>query len=611
MSYLVVSDGENYKIAHLIEAFKTHQQVEMIPEGTRKKIKPEQSLYKLKTSDVKNFIAQVEGLIPTIDTQLLWDMLEDSTQKITINELAELYFGSIYTETEITSLLFAITTQNLSFYNHLNGAFTKCTEEEQNKRKFILIKQQEEQKIFDDYYAKLVNLQPPGFPAAISIVRLISKPDKHSIEYKALIQASKFLNISALELLNKTGVITDIPNFFVDSFLFEMFPKGINYNFKDEQLQIYQPTANLDLNMFSIDDKNTTEIDDAFSVVINEQGYTIGIHISAPALDSTIEGMVVDNISTIYYPGNKITMLPEEVINKYSLWENKELPVVSIYFDIDNEFQIKKYYSKLELVKVRRNLRIEELELLFNHENIDSNHNFPYEQELKILHQFANTLETGRGKPSVNNLSVDYNFSFENDKIIISPRLRGNPIDKLVSELMILANCTWGRMLTNNFIPAIYRVKQPHYPVKMTLQADSHTGLNVSYYTWATSPLRRASDYINQHQIINLICKNTNYYTNLNYTLLQVVEDFDKKYTKYLDFQTKLERYWSLKYLLQQGISEIKGTFVYKSKVQLEGVPIDIDTNGLINQRPKGTEIKIKILNINLATLNFDFRILD
>ncbi|MFN8769484.1 MAG: ribonuclease catalytic domain-containing protein [Neisseriaceae bacterium] len=608
MSYVIISDGQEYKIAHLIETFKTHQQVEILPDNIRKKIKLEQTLYKLNTNDIKHFLSQIETLIPAIDTELLWDMIENTSDKISIIELSQIYFGDSYTEAEITSLLFSLAKQVIEFNNYKDGHFTKCTKEEQSKRRDILEKERKEQEIFTNYYNRLINFENPNFPEDINLVQLLNKPNKNSNEYKSLLQACKHLNLTGLELLNKIGLITDIPNFFVDSFLQEMFPNGINYN-KNTNSDDYIPEPNLVLDLFSIDDKNTSEIDDAFSVVTKESGYLIGVHIAAPALETSLEEMVIDNISTIYYPGNKITMLPQEIIGKYSLWENTQKPVVSIYFDIDKDFQILSYYSKLEQVKINKNLRIEELELLFNEVNLGIDHNYPYETELKTLYKFANKLEEIRGKPSVNNLVVDYNFSFIEDKVIISPRLRGNPIDKLVSELMILANCTWGRMLTNSFTPAIYRVKQPNYPVKMTLHPDSHTGLNVNYYTWATSPLRRSADYINQHQIISLISNHKSHYTSTNPILLHVAENFDKKYAKYLDFQTKLERYWSLKYLIQENISEIGGTFIYKSKVQLDRIPIEIDTQGLLKAKPKGTKITVKILNINLTTLNFDFKI--
>ena len=215
------------------------------------------------------------------------------------------------------------------------------------------------------------------------------------------------------------------------------FPKGLNYTISnDKQTKIQIPEIalhNSQLSVFSIDDVNTVEVDDAFSVQFTDSGYTIGIHIAAPALDLELVDMTCNNLSTIYYPGHKLTMFPSKIINQYSLDEGKTTPVVSIYFHLDTEFTILNYESRLELVTINANLRIETLEELFNQENITIDHHYPYEKELKILYMFAGKLEEKRGKPSTNNIVIDYNFDFKNNKIIIKPRQRGNPIDKLSS----------------------------------------------------------------------------------------------------------------------------------------------------------------------------------
>lgn len=498
-----------------------------------------------------------------------------------------------------------------------------------------------------------------------NLVKFVNRPDKQTKLYKALLIVTKELQLSILEYFCKIGLIYNLSEFFLKSFLLEnplydfsgLDEKFKNYTFLDglkalshnENIQVasngneaiafvdelqtllYNENVlassndseaitfsaelkklpyNQNIQVFSIDGESTTEIDDAFSVIITETGYAVGIHIAAPALDKRLTEFVTMNISTLYYPDGKITMLPDNIIEKYSLVEKSKLPVVSIYFSLDNEFNILESNSKVEIVEIKANLRIESLEKLFRIESLSAEFGYPYEKELKILYQFAEKLEQKRGKPSVNNLVPDYNFTLGENKVIINPRMRGNPIDKLVSELMILANCSWGRMLTNAFIPAIYRVKQPNYPVRMTLTPDSHTGLNVDYYTWATSPLRRSSDFINQHQIISLLKQDKKYFKATDVEILEVVDNFDNKYARYLAFQDKMERYWAMVYLLQENIDEIIGTFTYKSNVHLEGVPLSINTEGLINPKLRGEQITLKIYNINLITLTFDFKIL-
>ena len=50
-------------------------------------------------------------------------------------------------------------------------------------------------------------------------------------------------------------------------------------------------------------------------------------------------------------------------------------------------------------------------------------------------------MEALRGKTNdSNNEKIDYSFNVEDDRITISERRRGSPIDKVVSELMIYVN---------------------------------------------------------------------------------------------------------------------------------------------------------------------------
>ena len=76
-----------------------------------------------------------------------------------------------------------------------------------------------------------------------------------------------------------------------------------------------------DVMAFSIDDANTTEIDDALSVVkLPGIGSRIGIHIAAPgpAMGSPLDGGS-GTLFVVYMPGNKITMLPDAVVQNYTL----------------------------------------------------------------------------------------------------------------------------------------------------------------------------------------------------------------------------------------------------------------------------------------------------
>jgi hypothetical protein len=118
-----------------------------------------------------------------------------------------------------------------------------------------------------------------------------------------------------------------------------------------------------------------------------------------------------------------------------------------------------------------------------------------------------------RGKPENFN-RPDYNFRLDHgnegepdgdETVRISERKRGAPLDLIVSEAMILANSHWGGWLAEHGVPGIYRSQAslaPGIKVRMGTKPAPHAGMGVAQYTWATSPLRRYVDLVNQWQII-------------------------------------------------------------------------------------------------------------
>ena len=100
-----------------------------------------------------------------------------------------------------------------------------------------------------------------------------------------------------------------------------------------------------DVTAFSIDDVTTTEIDDAFSVTPLTLGsFRIGIHIAIPTLGippgSPLDTAAAQRLSTVYLPGKKITMLPEAVIQHYTLCERGLCPALSMYLDVADDFTV-------------------------------------------------------------------------------------------------------------------------------------------------------------------------------------------------------------------------------------------------------------------------------
>jgi exoribonuclease-2 len=313
--------------------------------------------------------------------------------------------------------------------------------------------------------------------------------------------------------------------------LFDNFPKGTGF----PALQAPQPPADLPLapvQAYSIDDSHTTEIDDALSVQgLGSGTVVLGIHIAAPGLaiapGSAIDQLGRARLSTVYMPGYKITMLPNEVVQIYTLDEGRANPAVSLYVTLNEAtLEVQSTETKLERVPVAVNLRHDQLDHIVTEEWL-ADHSIQIEntpkslldlrEQLSFLHRLAKNLkaqrEVVRGKPENFN-RPDYNFRLTgndgaepqgNEQVSISTRQRGAPLDLIVAEAAIVANSTWGGWMAELGVPGIYRSQAsmaPGVKVRMGTKALPHAGIGVKSYAWATSPLRRYTDLVNQWQII-------------------------------------------------------------------------------------------------------------
>ncbi len=431
---------------------------------------------------------------------------------------------------------------------------------------------------------------------------LLYEPDKNSFEYKTLDAAASDSHLTHLKLLQACGAIPSAHDFHLGAFLREHFAKGTDFTTQEVNINLDELSL-ADAEAFSIDDSTTTEIDDAFSIRQLDDGITrVGIHIAAPALgialDSPLDKVVMQRLSTVYMPGNKITMLPESAIRPFSLDAGQIKPVLSLYLHVNEDLQIIQRDTKLELIKIADNLRHDSLEPLFNESTLAADSGHPYWAKLLYLFNLAESLEKARGKyDPTKPVQIDYNFYLVDGKISIVGRRRGAPMDKLVAELMIEANNQWGALLARHQVPAIYRA-QSVGKVYMTTKAEPHQGLGVAQYAWSTSPLRRAVDLINQRQIISVVQNTAPSYPDNSDALTLHMRHFDMTYQAYSEFQIRMERYWCLQYLLQEQIQEVHATVWRENLVRLDHPPYMTKVYGMPEMKP-GTRVSLQVQEVD------------
>jgi exoribonuclease II len=602
-----------FKVGTILADNTTSLQVEA-SHGKRTKIKAAAVLLRFETPLLSEFMNQAQKITDELDTDFLWECCA-SNDEFASNSLAAEYFGHAPSPVEAAAVLIMLHRSPMYFYKKGRGRY-KAAPPEALKAALASQEKKQRQAELQARYVTLLRtfVLPEEFKPQLS--SLLYKPDKNTIEWKALDAASAANNVSIPKLLEKCGAIPSSHDYHVNQFLLEYFPEGTGFVSLDPKIELNDPldlpVANI--TAFSIDDATTTEIDDAFSVTPLKLGsFRVGIHIAAPALgitpQSALDQAAAQRLSTVYIPGKKITMLPEVAVNHYTLGEERLCPALSLYLDVTDDFTVTTTKSCIEKINVVSNLRHETLEQDFNETTLRNNSfNHPFSEELKLLWGFSCKLEELRGKKNdINNEKIDYSFEINNDRVTISERRRGSPIDKVVSELMIYVNTEWGKQLADAGIAGIYR-SQGNGKVKMSTSPAPHQGLGVSQYAWSSSPMRRYVDLINQRQLVALLRNETPPYTKQSDDLLIAVRNFEMIYSVYGEFQRAMERYWCLRWLLQENIHTTSAQVIKENLVLLDRLPLIVRVPSLPQVLP-GTYVELEISEIDLLerSLNAKF----
>jgi exoribonuclease-2 len=194
-------------------------------------------------------------------------------------------------------------------------------------------------------------------------------------------------------------------------------------------------------------------------------------------------------------------------------------------------------------------------------------------------------------------MALDYSFYVEDGRVRIVPRKRGAPLDKLVSEMMILANTSWGELLAERDVAAIYRV-QSTGKVRMSVHPEPHESLGVSCYAWMSSPLRRYVDLVNQWQLIAAVSGQRAPYSRNSDALLAALRAFEVTYARYDEHQRAMETYWTLRWLAQERMRFVEAIVLRENLVRAEGLPLVTRVPSLPELEP-GTRVRLEIAQMD------------
>ena len=587
-------------------------QVESVS-GKRLKIKAASVLLRYAEPSPAQLVAEAQRQARELDPDFLWEVSGEDDFGYT--DLAREYYGHAPGPVEAAAVALALAAAPMYFYKRGKGRYRKAPTAALTA---ALASVERKKREAEQMAAWVAELRAYRLPDAMrdKLPMLLYKPDKNTLEWKALAAASESAQKNPVALLASCGAIPSTHDYHFNLFLAQAFPQGSGFTAYGALPALPElPLA--DVRAFSIDDAATTEVDDAFSVRELANGnYEIGIHIAAPALGiargSPLDAIARARLSTVYMPGRKLTMLPDPVVEMFTLASGRSPPALSLYAEVSFDGRLIRHETRLNRVPVVANLHLETVDAAFAND-LPAPDDPPWTSELRALWKFAQRLSDARGKADF--ARIDYSFHVDWDRPVgggepghvrIVPRPRGSPLDKLISELMIFVNSEWGRLLAEANVAGLYRT-QANGKVRMSTRPGEHQGLGVAHYLWSSSPLRRYSDLVNQRQLHAVVEGRKPPYSDNDAELFAALTDFEATYAAYAEFQDRMEHYWCLRWLLQERVAETTGSVIRDTLVRFDRLPLVVRLPDL-PALPFDAGVRIAIGRIDLLAATLECR---
>lgn len=659
--YALFDDAGRLYAGRILSETESSAQLEL-DTGRRAKVKSAALLLKFAAPEPQQLMDAATALAAQVELPLAWEFAPDD--EFGFGDLAREYFSQQATLHEQLAMLMALMAAPHYFRRvGKGGRFKKASAQVLEQALAAIEKKKQLQAQIDAWADELAQCRCPE-PIVQQLYKILFRPDKNAPEYKAVVQASRATGRAPLLLLQMAGAIASPWQFHWQRFALEHFPQGVGFGAghtniapKSEDEPEALPVAE-GVRAYSIDDSMTTEIDDALSVQgLGTGRVRLGIHIAAPALgiapDSALDKVARTRLSTVYMPGGKITMLPDEVVRSFTLDAPRLNPAVSLYVDYDEAtLEPLGHESRVERVFVEHNFRTDHIDAIVSEDWLTGRsedecadaHLLSVRPQLAFLYRLAQHLkaqrEAVRGKPE-NFSRPDYNFRLQpsdaprpahwpegvpvgDEQVRIEVRRRGAPLDLIVAEAAIVANSTWGQMLADVGVPGIYRSQSalaPGIKVRMGAKPLKHAGMGVACYAWSTSPLRRYVDLVNQRQLIACVRHGATAalvapFKPKDAQLFAVISAFEAAYGAYNTWQSSMERFWTLHYLEQENITELECA-VMREPMPASPMLLRAQTLPLVlslttaEHLPRGARVRVRLSDVDKIALDVQARIIE
>jgi exoribonuclease II len=311
--FVLYEESGQFKAATIKSQTDATLQIEA-SSGKRSKIKRANCILEFSDPTPETVLEQAEQLGQDIDAAFLWEVAPEG--EFEVHEIAEQWFGHTPSPLETTALLLRLHDAPLYFHRRGKGRYRAAPSDILQAALAAQEKKQQQAQQLQTWADELLAGELPPIVAENALGFLI-RPDKNLLAYKAVALACEQSGQSIEQLLLSCKAWPNALALHRAKFLGTYFGKGIEFGGVDA-LPSHDDLPLADVTAYSVDDISTTEIDDALSVSPLADGWLrLGVHVAAPALgvtrDSALDLLARQRMSTVYLPGQKIPMQPEEV----------------------------------------------------------------------------------------------------------------------------------------------------------------------------------------------------------------------------------------------------------------------------------------------------------
>ncbi|MBQ3469314.1 MAG: VacB/RNase II family 3'-5' exoribonuclease [Bacilli bacterium] len=440
-----------------------------------------------------------------------------------------------------------------------------------------------------------------------------------------------------IELAYKLG----IEPFFSDEALeeLEFIPNQVSSSDKEKVLDL------TDLKTFTIDGKDTKDMDDAVSIRELDNGnFLLGVHIANPTYyieeGSYLDQEAILRGTSVYAFNQVIPMLPPKISNGIcSLNPDVERLCLSSLMEIDKEGKVLNFSINEAVIKSRKKMNYDDVNSVLEGHEVPNGYE-DFVSELRSLYKLALILKKRCLKEGMINIDMaEPSFYKENGKIEYKVK-RQKAAEDMIEFLMVTANEQVARYMKSKNITVINRIHEapnsdkirnyvnylknfgisynqpfimePEYFQELIERVNEqgdikdivltefvrslkracysidnlgHFALGKSDYVHFTSPIRRGPDYILHRQIRELVLSKRNSIENRKKWALELpslAERFSKAEQKAAELERIAVKRQACYYMRRHVGDEYKGIIT-----SLEYGYMNVELENLIEGRIK------------------------